>query len=30
MDAAYNLQLIYAMAGNLELAQGITEKYLTL
>ncbi|KAH0538778.1 hypothetical protein FGG08_004666 [Glutinoglossum americanum] len=29
-DAAYNLQLIYAMAGNLELAQRITEKYLTL
>ncbi|KAH0559240.1 hypothetical protein GP486_004247 [Trichoglossum hirsutum] len=29
-DAAYNLQLIYAMAGNLELAKKITEKYLTI
>jgi len=29
-DAAYNLQLIYSMAGNLELARRITEKYLSI
>jgi general transcription factor 3C polypeptide 3 (transcription factor C subunit 4) len=29
-DAAYNLQLIHSMAGNLELARRITEKYLSI
>jgi general transcription factor 3C polypeptide 3 (transcription factor C subunit 4) len=29
-DAAYNLQLIYSMAGNPELARRITEKYLSI
>lgn len=29
-DAAYNLQNIYSMTGNLELASQVTEKYLVI
>lgn len=30
IDAAYNLQTIYAMAGNMELAESITRKWLVI
>ncbi|KAI9851300.1 MAG: transcription factor TFIIIC subunit tfc4 [Thelocarpon superellum] len=29
-DAAYNLQLIYLTAGNLEMAKSVTERYLVI